>query len=82
VELAKCAFAAGVAAGMIQDFIDCNPPLVPFFTRLGYRWIRTIEHPTYGTVNLMRLDGLDREHLARVRSPFLPVLKESNACTA
>jgi hypothetical protein len=53
--------------------IDCNPPLVPLFQSLGYRKYRSpIDHPEYGRVDAM-INGLtDREHLARVGSPFQP----------
>ena len=56
VQLARALFARGAARGITTDYIDCNEPLVPFFERLGYQSLRTIEHPDYGIVRLMRLD--------------------------
>jgi GNAT superfamily N-acetyltransferase len=70
MQLARSLFARGAARGITTDYIDCNEPLVPFFERLGYRSIRTVEHPDYGAVRLMRLDLRDDGHLARVGSPF------------
>jgi GNAT superfamily N-acetyltransferase len=70
VQLARSLFERGAAQGITTDYIDCNEPLVPFFERLGYRSMRTIEHPEYGTVRLMRLDVRDAGHMARVGSPF------------
>lgn len=74
VDLVKAAFAGAVAAGTDTDYVDCKSPLVPFFTRLGYRWLRVIDHPACGRANLMRLDVRDRDHLLAVRSPLLPLL--------
>ena len=70
VQLARSLFSRGTARGIVTDYIDCNEPLVPFFERLGYRSMRTVEHPDYGAVRLMRLDVRDWGHLARVGSPF------------
>ena len=70
VQLARSLFARGSARGIRTDYIDCNEPLVPFFERLGYRSVQTVEHPDYGSVRLMRLDVRDEGHMARVGSPF------------
>lgn len=53
------------------DAIDCNPPLRPFFAKLGYRQIfGAIDHPEYGHVIPMLLAVRDKHHLKEVGSPF------------
>jgi len=79
LHLAIAVYGIGLEHDIDYDYIDCNPPLVPFFTRLGYRWLRMIEHPQYGTVSLMRLDLKDEAHLTDVRSPFLRALRDHRA---
>lgn len=73
VQLAMAAYALGGVRGIEADYIDCNEPLVPFFTRLGYRRVRRITHPQYGNVTVMMLAITDTSHLATVRSPLLRV---------
>lgn len=65
VQLARALFARGVDRGVRTDFIDCNEPLVPFFERLGYQSVRTVEHPEYGIVRLMRLEIARPNYFAR-----------------
>jgi len=65
VQLARALFARGVDKGVRTDFIDCNEPLVPFFERLGYQPVRTVEHPEYGIVRLMRLEIARPNYLGR-----------------
>lgn len=71
VQLAMAAYALGGARGIEADYIDCNDPLVPFFTRLGYRRVRRVTHPQYGNVTVMRLEVGDTSYLSAVRSPLL-----------
>jgi hypothetical protein len=71
--LASALYGYGLDRGVDADYIDCNPHLVPFFERLGYRAGGTIRHPEYGHVTLMRLDLGDLTHLRRVGSPFVGV---------
>jgi hypothetical protein len=73
VRLASALYAFGLRHGVDADYIDCNPHRVPFFEHLGYRTLRTIDHPDYGDVTLMRLDLRDLAHLQRVKSPFVAV---------
>lgn len=58
-----------------HDFLDCSDDDVPFFTHLGYRWMREISHPVRGRSNLMRLDVYDWTHLASIKSPFLSLAR-------
>lgn len=53
--------------------IDVNEPRRELFEKLGFRLLDRIEHPDYGRVCLMRLDGLDINHLRAVASPFAPL---------
>ena len=71
-ELAHAVFRLGILRGMVADFIDCEPRLVPIYSRLGYRPAsdRPFEHPELGLRVSMRLLA-DRESLQSVRSPFL-----------
>jgi GNAT superfamily N-acetyltransferase len=71
VRLAMAIYEYGTVRGIRWSFIDCNAHLIPFFRGLGYvEHIPPADHPEYGSVTLMRLDGLDRGHLEAVRSPF------------
>ena len=75
--LAAATYARALEDGIHHNLIDCNPPVEPFFRRLGYRiFRRPVKHPSYGPVAVLVLDLFDREHLARVRSPFLRLLDE------
>lgn len=74
--LARATFTTGRAWGVHHDFIDVNPPVVGFFTRLGYRPFRhQVNHPEYGRVHVMRLAVHDLDHMQRVGSPFLPLAR-------
>lgn len=75
--LAAATYSRALGDGIHHNLIDCNPPVEPFFRRLGYRVFRKpVMHPSYGPVAVLVLDLFDREHLARVRSPFLRILDE------
>jgi hypothetical protein len=59
------------ASDVDVDAIDCNPPLRPFFLKLGYRQIfGPIHHPEYGYVIPMFIAVRDKAHLKQVGSPF------------
>jgi len=73
VQLAMASYALAGDKGIESDYIDCNDPLVPFFTRLGYQRVRRVIHPQYGNVTVMRLEIGNRSHLSAVRSPLLRV---------
>ena len=79
VQLARALFTRGHALGVRTDYIDCNEPLVPFFERLGYESLRTIEHPDYGIVRLMRLDVGGGGYFARGGGSFGSVHERSAA---
>ncbi|MEO1252733.1 MAG: GNAT family N-acetyltransferase [Pseudomonadota bacterium] len=53
--------------------IDVNAPREQLFEKLGFRLIGRVEHPDYGEVSLMRLNGLDIQYLRAIRSPFTPL---------
>jgi GNAT superfamily N-acetyltransferase len=78
VQLAMAAYALAGSTGIESDYIDCNDPLVPFFTRLGYRRVRRVTHPQYGNVTVMRLEVDDTSHLSAVRSPLLRVRRTAH----
>ena len=70
-QLSVCCYVHGLRLGTAFDFIDCNSPLVPFFSKLGYRQVfPNILHPEYGNVVPMVLAMHDRAHLEKVRSPL------------
>ena len=74
VRLSQAAYTLGLRHEIRYNFLDCNHQMTHFFERLGYVFQSRAEHPEYGVGSVMRLDLLDRLHLARVRSPFLPIL--------
>ena len=56
-------------------FIDCQPHLVPFYQRYGYRSYRTVFNDPYvGVLVPLVLIVSDFEHLAQVRSPFYKII--------
>lgn len=77
VDLTAAIYHHALDEGVEWDYIDCNPHLLHFFTRLGYRPHRTdLVHPEYGPVTVLRLAVNDLAHLEAVRSPFARVLRE------
>lgn len=76
LDLAKAAYRIGQLNAVTHDRIDCNSPMVPFFTRLGYLETGRARHPVYGDVHLMTLALQDRAHLESVRSPFRGMLAD------
>lgn len=71
LQLAQASFDIGLKNNIRWNYIDCNPPLVSFFKRLGYVERFKKEHVEYGDVSCMRLDLYDQDHLAAVGSPLL-----------
>ncbi len=69
--------------GIKFDFIDALPDIVPYYERLGYQTIGTIDHSIYESGILMVFDLLNLEHLEKVKSPLQRVyrnwLKSKNA---
>jgi GNAT superfamily N-acetyltransferase len=70
-ELSRALYEIWLERGVKFDYLDCAADVVPFFQRLGYRWLRAIRHPWFGPSHLMRLSVLDADHLNAVRSPFV-----------
>jgi hypothetical protein len=78
-QLSVFCYKQALPLGPVFDFIDCNPPLVPFFKKLGYRQVfPNINHPEYGFVVPMILAIYDRQHLEKVRSPFTRHVPKTN----
>ncbi len=58
-------------------FLDCHPKLLPLYSRLGFRMYRPgFKHPKYSYVIPMVLALGDLEHLERVNSPLLSILRK------
>lgn len=56
-------------------FIDCQPHLVPFYQRYGFRSYRTVFNDPYvGVLVPLVLIISDTDHLAQVRSPFFKII--------
>src|SRR5207302_1331024 len=62
------------ANGILFDFIDCHPRLVPLYARLGWRLYKPgFKHPKYTYVFPMVLVVDDLKYLEGVKSPFLAI---------
>lgn len=75
VGLAWSLYDLALRQRICHDFLDCADDDVFFFSRLGYRMVREIEHPVRGRSNLMRLDIYDWSYLAEIDSPFLALAR-------
>lgn len=76
LSLAMSCYTRGLELGTCFDFIDCNPPLVGFFERLGYRqMVAPVEHPEFGTVVPLVLVIHDVDHLTKAGSPFANIAR-------
>jgi N-acyl-L-homoserine lactone synthetase len=71
VRLARAVYEFGLASNIESDYLDCNPPLEPFFRRLGHLPVRTPRHPEYGDVTVIHLRLRDESHLRTIGSPLL-----------
>jgi hypothetical protein len=72
MQLCVAAYGHALERGVIFDVIDCNPPLVKFFQRFGYRQVfPEIVHPEYGRVVPLVLALHDTAHLRKIKSPFV-----------
>lgn len=77
VRLAKATYQSALTQGVPQCVIDCNATRIALFERLGFRLHKNdLDHPDYGRVAVMLLHLLDEQHLTRVRSPFLTILRK------
>lgn len=61
-----------------HDYLDCKDRDLPFFSKLGYRYVREITHPVRGRSHLLRLDVYDWIHLAEIKSPFLSLARSAS----
>lgn len=79
--LAIAAYEHGLDRGTRWNFIDCIPPLEPFY--LSFGWVEHLPeatHPEYrNRVRRLRLDLEDEDHLQRVRSPLLDPYRKHKA---
>lgn len=76
LRLAFATYNWGLQIGCKYGYIDCNDHLLKLFTRLGYsQHLPNLHMKEYGLVNSLRLDITDAEHLRRVESPLLPILR-------
>ena len=75
--LACAAYEHALTRDIRWGYIDCIAALEPLFRRLGYiDHLPEAPHPEYGfPVRRLKLNLLDIEHLERVRSPFLELLR-------
>ena len=65
-----------LSQGVECVFIDCQPHLVPFYQRYGFRPYRTVFNDAYvGVLVPLVLIVSDFDHLAQMRSPFLKIIK-------
>jgi len=76
LRLAFASYDWSLHVGMKRGYMDCNDHLLNFFYRLGYvKHLPSLYHADYGQVNSMRLELTDEQHLRKVSSPLLAVLK-------
>jgi GNAT superfamily N-acetyltransferase len=71
--LASAALVYGLNNGVRFNIIRCEPHLVPFYERLGFKVKHRISHlyAEWGEGVVMVLDLHDEQHLRQVGSPFL-----------
>jgi hypothetical protein len=83
-QLATASYNYGLQRKVRWNFIDCIPPLGPFFERFGYiDHLPEAKHPEYPfSVRRLSLDLEDEEHLATIRSPFHRELLKYRSFTA
>ena len=74
-KMLKAMYILAIENGSTSCYIDTNDPLVSMFEKIGCRTLFRKNHPDYGDVTVMRLDGLDIDHLMAVRSPFAPICR-------
>ena len=76
--LANAAYQRVLAEGVDCAYIDCDVKLAPLFAWLGFDSVDQIEHPCYGSIEIMRMDLHDTARMAASNSPFLD-LREAAA---
>jgi hypothetical protein len=79
--LVVASYAYGLQRNIRWNFMDCIPPLTPYFLKLGYvEHLPEASHPEYQfPVKRMMLDLDDEKHLESVQSPFLRACREHKA---
>jgi GNAT superfamily N-acetyltransferase len=76
IDIFKRLYAFAIDAGVRTSYMDCNPPLVRFFSKFGYERLGEKRHPEYGHVAIMKLDHFDFVRLVRIGSPFADLARD------
>ena len=77
-ELINTVFEFGIRQNIALDFINCNPPLVKFYRKIGYRLYRSnFMHPEFGEVVPMVLFMHDYKYLKEVNPAFYRIIRDS-----
>jgi hypothetical protein len=71
LDLAIKLYVIGLAHDTAFNYIDCDDHMIPFFLRLGYVPVKSVDNPCYGIVTVMRLCMQDERQLRAVKSPLL-----------
>lgn len=83
MKLAATIYQEGLRTNIRHNYIDCNPHLLNFFHRLGFREHRGwVTHKDYGVVFSLVLDLEDVDHLRICRSPLLSYYKSCHKKSA
>jgi predicted GNAT family N-acyltransferase len=72
-ELFRHVYRAALSSGMTHGILAARPSLIPIFERFGFRAASSAYlDEIAGPMVIMKLDLLDRDHMARSGSPLLP----------
>lgn len=70
IEVMRAVYDFALSGGIQYNYIDCNRHLVKFFSRFGYSYLFSFDHPEYGDVSVLKLDLHDLAKLEQLSSPF------------
>ncbi|MDD0852873.1 hypothetical protein HBN50_07190 [Halobacteriovorax sp. GB3] len=59
-----------------HSLLDCNDPILSFFSKYGFVKTRDANHPEFGNIHIMLLENFNERYLQSIRSPFFKILKE------
>jgi predicted GNAT family N-acyltransferase len=72
-------FEVGIQNNQMLNFLDCSPPLVPMYVRLGYRrYTNNFVDPILGEKVPLVLFVKDLEYLSKLKSPLHKFCVEYN----
>jgi predicted GNAT family N-acyltransferase len=72
-ELFRHVYRAALSSGMTHSILAARPPLISIFERFGFLAASSAYlDEIAGPMVIMKLDLLDRDHMARTGSPLLP----------